>query len=48
MDEENPAQKNPRAELREQSPTGSPVVPAESSAYPAVPTSQVVHLSVVR
>ena len=50
MDEEKPAQKNPRAEQREQSPTRSPVVPAEPSAYPATrdvgwagaPTSQVV------
>lgn len=50
MDEERPARKIPRAEQREQSPTRSPVVPAESSAYPAArdarwagaPTSQVV------
>src|SRR5215203_6385008 len=50
MDEEKPAQKNPRAEQREQPPTRSPVVPAESSEYPAArevgwagaPASQVV------
>jgi hypothetical protein len=50
MDEEKPAQKNPRAEQREQSPTSSPAVPEESSAYPAArdtgwagaPTTQVV------
>jgi predicted PurR-regulated permease PerM len=50
MDEENPAQKNPRAEQRDQPPTRSQAVPAEPRAEPAArdvgwagaPTSQVV------
>jgi predicted PurR-regulated permease PerM len=46
MDEENPAQKNPRAEQRDQPPTRSQAVPAEPAArdvgWAGAPTSQVV------